>query len=1339
MRKGGRMFTKKTRKIIAIIIAGVTALTTTFTSYAKDFSFTRSGSAGSSIILNNREYTVDGTTGIYAFSLLKASDLNTPRVINAYTGTAIPGSGSYSRGANAQTSALRYNSTDVKKGMYDSQSRTWLQPPLSDGKYYLSFRFAGVGITGINSAGAGTAQLITNPNFVSDSISERSSAENPPETAHQATVYKYEDGSNGYPAEFPTVYGYGGGFHTIDPDSGSGLAFYSTGVSYDGKPAWPGTISQLGAEGSSAVPTRNYSEELRKSSFNSDPGMAQAAFNNWKTTDAGEWYWAQASAYLATHGDKLAQYGIDTEWKLLNALFKISGDPTASEVSTIYFCSFMVKGTTKQYYNTYSYTPGISKNMAPTYLGVVNVNTGLPVAQATREQSQADLTNGAKQVKFANTVDLARGHDALLNVNMSFFAKDQGVSTVNANRTVSVGLMDGDTWKAMKLSYSRPKASVNLDASIRAEGQSSDGKDSGSITASQSGASYYQGAKFETRLTIPEDAPNTGKIRVAVADPYTLAGDNGLPADDILEIPYTTDGTSGTSGGGTSPLTPHYDPDNKGDMNIGLPQYRSLHYVAWEEEEADPTAEPEIDPATGLPVPPKMILVERYSDYGAHSTPDLSICSEENVIGEEDPGDWGTGKHDVLIRSLADGESIVAVWWHYDSNQRFPSDIDDKIWAEKTTTRGTYTRSETATHTFDIGTRISRSRGQSSNIDDPMAKIKVYGLYPDDNLNTIEDDITNRIGSTNSDGTISVKGVSGLSVYDSVSAYLKNVTVGSNLEIYYPRLKIVSEVNAPSSAGGSGVHGESGLFTDYEAAPYQNSWDTASDHAERTLLAESDDMIIMETEVTDSEGYIIYHADRYANEGGSMSKIMNGSAFDREEDMKLRVVVKQNESASHIVKDPAIDVTVSQKGKNDAITRYCIPGVEYVSSWKSNDELYATYEIYFRPTNCAKLDFDIKIAEKHGSAYWRENKWDEERDQHRFNILCTTADMEVTQDIELYNSVGAQQSFLTFAEYLKFKYDVRHTGKTETQRAVIGNTAINPLPTLDVKLYNADKLTTNAANKLVHTMATQDPKASAAYLEGGSVTSKTRLFPGLGQSGYASHVQVWYEGANGGGFIVPTWTTATGNKAAVGHIVATGRINSLHDQNWTNVREDVVDYVQKEFKGEKDIGILDIVATNRNPISEKTGISVQVAIENMPSSFNDQTVVDHVYLDIYVDDDLMETAQVDIPVGDTVVTEVIIPDVGDRLETGSAVVEARVNVEEHQTHYEYVLKETNPSLHEDPFANNYAETVVTVNEPSKEICPGCVIDPDNDSASKYIWKQGLDDVATTAAKIKKIE
>lgn len=199
-------------------------------------------------------------------------------------------------------------------------------------------------------------------------------------------------------------------------------------------------------------------------------------------------------------------------------------------------------------------------------------------------------------------------------------------------------------------------------------------------------------------------------------------------------------------------------------------------------------------------------------------------------------------------------------------------------------------------------------------------------------------------------------------------------------------------------------------------------------------------------------------------------------------------------------------------------------------------------------------------------------------------------------------------------------------------------------------------------------MATQDPKANNALIMEGDIVAQSRLYPGLGSNGFASHVQAWFKN-----YIVQSYITATGNVAAYGHILVTGNIDARHDANHTNIRDNTVDYVQKEFFGEKNFKIVDIGVSSRNSISDDTGLAVQVAIQNAASSYNDQTVVDKTYLDIYIDDELKKTSEVEIPVGDTVVTEIIFDDI-DLSEC--KVIEARVNTGKHQTHYEYVLRKT---------------------------------------------------------------
>ena len=167
------------------------------------------------------------------------------------------------------------------------------------------------------------------------------------------------------------------------------------------------------------------------------------------------------------------------------------------------------------------------------------------------------------------------------------------------------------------------------------------------------------------------------------------------------------------------------------------------------------------------------------------------------------------------------------------------------------------------------------------------------------------------------------------------------------------------------------------------------------------------------------------------------------------------------------------------------------------------------------------------------------------------------------------------------------------------------------------------------------------------------------------------------------------------------------------------------DYTQKEFVGEHNISIVDMEVIGQNSISDNSwyygdrnknkqtgeqikdnpnGLSVAVALRNMSSSYTDSTVVDRSYLDIYLNDntDPIKTVIVDLPQGDVVPVEVVIPDV---LIQKNTTVTAKVNYGRHQTHYEYVLESTNNSLNLDPFSDNVAVRTTSPNLPSTEESP----------------------------------
>ena len=167
------------------------------------------------------------------------------------------------------------------------------------------------------------------------------------------------------------------------------------------------------------------------------------------------------------------------------------------------------------------------------------------------------------------------------------------------------------------------------------------------------------------------------------------------------------------------------------------------------------------------------------------------------------------------------------------------------------------------------------------------------------------------------------------------------------------------------------------------------------------------------------------------------------------------------------------------------------------------------------------------------------------------------------------------------------------------------------------------------------------------------------------------------------------------------------------------------DYTQKEFVGEHNISIVDMEVIGQNSISDNSwyygdrnknkqtgeqikdnpnGLSVAVALRNMSSSYTDSTVVDRTYLDIYLNDDPdpIKTVIVDLPQGDVVPVEVVLPDI---LIQKNTTVTAKVNYGRHQTHYEYVLKSTNDSLNLDPFSDNVAVRTTSPNLPSTEEAP----------------------------------
>lgn len=1268
-------------KKIIILVNMCMALIGTFACYAGEYSF-----QGEVLTGNGHTYYLNVNGGVKSYIAYQAStNVNNKNTLGAaFLSSSLLPDAQKTESSKALTAALRYSGYNnsfglganaqylVKIAATDGTIRygTWTNKSLWNigENNYVNFRYAGIGLTSKDMSSSSdkiSGIAVTNPNFVSDWVQQSNNG-----GQQQSAVIYTTDGKT----TSRDVWGTGGDIYDLS-------FFYA-----NGRGQLTGVNGKTNAYSGSGIVRTNAASAL-----NFEAKIASKTFEEWKKqTEYGEAYWNYAEEYIKRKGLNLQP------WEVLNNLFQISGNVNDEKQSVLLYCVCTDGSST--WYRTYSIPGQVTNNVASTFLGIKDEN-GIKVGETSRSTDDVDPYNGleaALTTASSEPVKLQRNKRYTVDAMLSYFvndvvAKDQ---TANTQRTATLGVIP--TGNTTALIYG---ASLSTAASIDASAYSSvehngDGKLGGAIKT-QIGVSsgyHFANAAFTTpEFYITNDMPDSGYIVVTVPDSYAVAGDNEVLYDDQLMIKYTV-----TDDGDTP--TPN-NTEAYGDMNMGQREWRSYHYIS--EEEVDDTDNPIVDEETGEETgeyEQKTVLVEHYSDYGCYESASQGEAACQYTI------------EDVSGPATPDGKSIYKVsdtsWWEY-TDRVWPDQGEDalwKCWVAKGSSNtyddsNQYTRGQYVNFPFSLGFAISRSKGETgTTVDTPTLDVKIYGVSPD----------TGDSGELIKEAQ--VKSAS-LGVYEQKTAYLENLAIGlaaGNQE--YPRMRVEAKIDDS--------HGESNLYGGLAAkAPYNNAWETEHDSYDWTIEAEMEDMRIMEVELKDSEGVVIYHADRYNT--SYMDEIVDGY-FDREEDLTLKVVIEQKDYIGHDVVDPTIDVRVTgltESGNeintyvNSVLTNYTTLG----------ENVQTTYEgIFFRPQNAEKIAVSVAIDDKHSADEWRENIWDDDEDSFYKVISCTTADLALTQDIELYNSNGNPQDYLTFGEYLDFKYNVRHIGSNDRQRAVVGGSTINPYVKVNTKIYNADELTymSPTSSTLKYRMvAGDDPKRNTAFIRGDQIQTTSRLYPGLGTNGYASHVQAWLND-----YVVQSRVTKSGNVAAYGHILVTGLIDETHDYSHFNIRDNTVDYVQKEFKGEKNFKIVDMAVTNRNSITSKNplkdksdtavnpGLAVQVAVQNTASSYNDQTVIDRTYLDIYIDDVRKTTAVIDVPVGQTVVTELTINDVDL---TGCKTVEARVNTGAHQTHYEYVLKETDSTLFDDPFSDNYMTTIVCPNLPSTTICPTCIIDEDD--------------------------
>ena len=1039
-------------------------------------------------------------------------------------------------------------------------------------------------------------------------------------------------------------------------------------------------------------------------------GNAEEVFTAWaERTSAGaqwkEYYTPVAAAEGKEWWEYLKEYlRIDGDLKTQSVLLTCVYHPTSGGTRyTTYSIPFPIKNNIiaslvqiiDEKNNVIEYSERVIERVRNAYSGVddmdVNALTGKPVKLQYGKSYQIEVALGFGAMDENETTTHKDEPNAKPEITF-LYKKSAGTSS----ETESAKILE--TENTDRLEDTMAREAVWLDRSltgpIKGVTYHSLYNPGGDNYTYSVGLAGFKASTF----TVDEQVPENGFIKVAVPQVYNVNGDNGYQNDDYLILEYVVEKT---------PTEDDKPDDNMyGDLNLGRREYRSLHYKKTVEEDDLDKPIMSTDPTTGAQTPTgeyekKKVDYEYATDYGWYET--YASSPEGEKVGE-----WnGVPASSGSIYPIDENS-----WWEYD--QQWPNQSEDsyyKIWLTKSGDSWSagdedYYRSETADYPFTLGFSTARSRGQESDLLIPKIKVELYGISPD------TDEDGELIGST----LLTGKQIGTYQYTDGNYMYLTDQYIAERYGNFdYPFIRVRAEIDKTT-------HGESGIYGDTATAPYHNGWQDEHDTYERTFPAISDDMEISDIRVKDAEGITVYHAKQ---NNGSWNTIVQGY-FDKEEDYTMDVTVKQTSSAGHNVKNPTIDVQIYGQDKTGGNVSTYVDRTITMDTELGLDEETTFEGIAFRPKNVSGVEFNVQINNTHGSTNWRENEWDDSTDTFSDSIQSTTANLRVSPGIEVYNSKNNIQNYLTFAEKLNLKFDIQHIGQGERQMAIVGNSDTSPLAKLDVDIYNADALTQDEnGNIKFSNVKLEDPKAANALIWSASTSAKTRLYPGLGQMNYASHIQAWVNN-----YVVQSYETLSRNVAAYGRILVTAQIsNIMYTHGLNENTSPSEDYVQQEFKGEHNLAIVDMAVTGQNSISDNSwyygklnkdkesgeqildnpnGLSVSVAIQNMPSSFADATVVDRTYLDIYINDDPVpvKTAIVDIPQGNTVPVEVVIPDL---LIENDMQITAKVNYGTHQTHYEYVLPSTDSVLNADPFTDNTAIRTVSPNLPDTENAPGADI------------------------------
>ncbi len=629
---------------------------------------------------------------------------------------SLPGMGD-GLGKNSEKSAFRYQGFNaytskganaqylVKTAAHKTEignTRKWLNPGISvTGNELLSFRYAGMVISEARSINKNSVKFLagTNPYFAADVIWPSNNGG----VSILAKVYtrsRQGDGILRTSDSTQTVYDMG---HTPEPiENMETNGMYGTGY-------WD---------------THGNVKTNRATDVNRTEESAEKAFTLWANGDSyGAAYKQEAENYIQRTGSSLKW------WQVLNRHFQVIGDPYLQN-PTLYF--YMVRSTAKHFYSTYTLGGKIDRNISPTLLVIKDEETGAIVSEAYRVVDDMTSTDGVVTVVGGQIAKLVPGRHYTVEGIMTYYTSEK--ATTNSNRGIRFYARNASAESSpISLDTASMIAYSSLpDASVISNASSVDGKSTGTVSTSKITQAtenieipdeyYYQGAAFAAlNFTIPENLQDmqTGYLVIAVPQSAAESDDNQCTTDDTLEIQYVL----------TTEVTPDPDPipqsDAFGDMNLGMPEYRQLHYITEEEEESDDDEDEDSEP--------EMIDYEVWSDYGYYQTEDqASLVGKTQSSTPESPNNVNIWEANMV----SDAKSTP--WWDY-SNREWPdqvADIENKCWLTDANgawkQSGEFLRSFSGENIFGFGFRVSRSRGKKNSIlNAAKINVQIYGVSPD--------------------------------------------------------------------------------------------------------------------------------------------------------------------------------------------------------------------------------------------------------------------------------------------------------------------------------------------------------------------------------------------------------------------------------------------------------------------------------------------------------------------------------------------------------------------------------------------------------------------------------